>query len=82
MSPTRECDVAVVGGGLAGPAAALAFAQQGCSINTTTIAVAHFQSELAGPGQEAYERALDFFGRAATDPDFVRGFHAQFGGGE
>ena len=51
-------------------------------INTTTIEIAHFHSELAGPGQEAYERALDFYGRAATDPNFVREFHAQFGGGE
>ena len=29
---THECDVAIIGGGLAGGSAALAFAQQGCSV--------------------------------------------------
>jgi 2-polyprenyl-6-methoxyphenol hydroxylase-like FAD-dependent oxidoreductase len=30
--PTHECDVAIIGGGLAGGSAALAFGQQGCSV--------------------------------------------------
>ncbi|HET6951294.1 MAG TPA: NAD(P)/FAD-dependent oxidoreductase [Acidimicrobiales bacterium] len=51
-------------------------------INTATIGIAHAGSQIAGPGQEAYERALGFYGEAATDPDFMRRYHAQFGGRE
>jgi 2-polyprenyl-6-methoxyphenol hydroxylase-like FAD-dependent oxidoreductase len=51
-------------------------------INTATIGIAHAGSQIAGPGREAYERALEFYGRASTDPDFMRQYHAQFGGRE
>lgn len=51
-------------------------------INTATIELAHWHSQQAGPGQDAYERAVDFYGKAATDPDFIRSFQAQFGGRE
>ena len=51
-------------------------------INTTTIGIAHAGSQIAGPGQEPYERALEFYSRAATDPNFLREWHSQFGGRE
>jgi 2-polyprenyl-6-methoxyphenol hydroxylase-like FAD-dependent oxidoreductase len=51
-------------------------------INTATIELAHQQSRFAGPGQEAYELALDFYSKATTDPDFLRKYQAQFGGRE
>jgi 2-polyprenyl-6-methoxyphenol hydroxylase-like FAD-dependent oxidoreductase len=49
-------------------------------INTTTIGIAHAGTEIAGPGQEAYERAVDFYIKATTDPNFLRDYHAKFGG--
>jgi 2-polyprenyl-6-methoxyphenol hydroxylase-like FAD-dependent oxidoreductase len=51
-------------------------------INQGVIDLAHYHSRLAGPGQEAYEQSLEFYGKAATDPNFVREFQAQFGGRE
>jgi 2-polyprenyl-6-methoxyphenol hydroxylase-like FAD-dependent oxidoreductase len=51
-------------------------------INTATIQLAHIQSSIAGPGKEAYDRALEFYGKAATDPNFVRDYQSKFGGRE
>ena len=51
-------------------------------INTTTIGIAHAGAQIAGPGQAAYGRALEFYGKAASDPSFMREYHAKFGGHE
>lgn len=51
-------------------------------INTATIDLADRHSRLAGPGHEAYEKALDFYSKAAVDPNFARQFVSQFGGRE
>jgi len=49
-------------------------------INTATIQVAHAGSLIAGPGQEAYEKAVEFYSKAASDPGWVRQYHGGFGG--
>lgn len=49
-------------------------------INAVAIALSHSHSQMAGPGRDAYELALDFYTKAAGDPDFIRGYLAQFGG--
>ena len=51
-------------------------------INIATIALAHEHSRYAGPGQDAYERAFDFYRKAEEDPNFIREWLAQFGGRE
>ncbi|MGO9103032.1 MAG: FAD-dependent oxidoreductase [Mycobacterium sp.] len=49
-------------------------------INTATIQVAHAGSLIAGPGQEPYEKAVEFYSKAASDPGWVRQYHGGFGG--
>jgi 2-polyprenyl-6-methoxyphenol hydroxylase-like FAD-dependent oxidoreductase len=49
-------------------------------INTATMQVAHMGSQIAGPGQEPYERAVEFYSKAASDPEWVRQYMAGFGG--
>ena len=49
-------------------------------INTATIQLAHAGSLIAGPGQEPYEKAVEFYSRAASDPGWVRQYQANFGG--
>lgn len=49
-------------------------------INTATLAQAHWASQMAGPGQQGYELALDFYAKAAEDPHFLRRFAERFGG--
>ncbi len=49
-------------------------------INTATLAQAHWASQMAGPGQEGYEFALDFYAKAAEDPTFLHKFAQRFGG--
>jgi len=49
-------------------------------INTATLAQAHWASQMAGPGQEGYEFALDFYAKAAEDPTFLDKFAQRFGG--
>lgn len=49
-------------------------------INTSTLQVAHMCSLIAGPGQEEYEQAVEFYSRAATDPNWVWEYMANFGG--
>lgn len=49
-------------------------------INTGTLDIAHWMSQMCGPGQEAYEFARDFYDKAAADPGFLREFTARFGG--
>lgn len=49
-------------------------------INTATIQVAHAGSQIAGPGQQPYEQAVEFYRKAASDPDWMRQYHANFGG--
>jgi 2-polyprenyl-6-methoxyphenol hydroxylase-like FAD-dependent oxidoreductase len=49
-------------------------------INTATIGIAHMGSMIAGPGQEPYEQAVEFYSKAASDPDWVRQYMANFGG--
>jgi 2-polyprenyl-6-methoxyphenol hydroxylase-like FAD-dependent oxidoreductase len=51
-------------------------------INTATLKQADWASQMAGPGQEAYEFALDFYAKAAEDPNFLRRFAERFGGKE
>ena len=46
-------------------------------INTATIQVAHVGSLIAGPGQEPYEQAVEFYRKAASDPGWVRQYHGQ-----
>jgi 2-polyprenyl-6-methoxyphenol hydroxylase-like FAD-dependent oxidoreductase len=49
-------------------------------INTATLAQAHWASQMAGPGQEAYEFALDFYAKAKEDPESLHAFAQRFGG--
>ncbi|MCV7243532.1 FAD-dependent monooxygenase [Mycobacterium mantenii] len=49
-------------------------------INTATMQVAHMGSQIAGPGREPYERAVEFYSKAASDPEWVRQYMAGFGG--
>jgi 2-polyprenyl-6-methoxyphenol hydroxylase-like FAD-dependent oxidoreductase len=49
-------------------------------INTATIQLAHDGSQIAGPGEEPYRRAVEFYGKAASDPGWVRQYQASFGG--
>lgn len=49
-------------------------------INTATIQIAHEGSMIAGPGQEPYERAVEFYGKATSDPNWMREYVASFGG--
>lgn len=49
-------------------------------INTSTQQVAHMTAQIAGPGQQEYERALEFYGKAAADPGWVYEYMAKFGG--
>lgn len=49
-------------------------------INTATIELAHAGSRIAGPGREPYEQAVEFYGKAASDPGWVRRYQADFGG--
>ncbi len=49
-------------------------------INTATIELAHSGSQIAGPGQEPYERAVEFYSKAASDAGWVRQYQANFGG--
>jgi hypothetical protein len=49
-------------------------------INTDTIRIAHANAVIAGPGQEPYEQAVEFYGKAASDPNWVRQWMSDFGG--
>ncbi len=49
-------------------------------INTATLQVAHVCSLIAGPGHEEYEQAVEFYGKAASDPSWVYQYMANFGG--
>lgn len=49
-------------------------------INQGAMTMSHAQAMMAGPGQEAYENAVEFFSKAAADPDFVREWLKKFGG--
>ncbi|UXA05378.1 FAD-dependent monooxygenase [Mycobacterium sp. SMC-2] len=49
-------------------------------INSATIHVAHLGSQIAGPGREPYEQAIEFYSKAASDPEWVRQYMAGFGG--
>jgi len=49
-------------------------------INTATLQVAHVCSLIAGPGQREYEQAVEFYGKAASDPEWVWQYMAEFGG--
>ncbi|KKC06921.1 hypothetical protein ABW17_02200 [Mycobacterium nebraskense] len=49
-------------------------------INTATIELAHAGSLIAGPGREPYEKAVEFYSKAASDPGWVRQYQANFGG--
>ena len=49
-------------------------------INTATLAQAHWASQMAGPGEEGSDFAVDFFTRAAADPEMLHKFAKGFGG--
>lgn len=49
-------------------------------INTTAQQVAHMTALVAGPGREPYEQAVEFYGKAASDPGWVYRYAADFGG--
>ncbi|HET9117108.1 MAG TPA: FAD-dependent monooxygenase, partial [Pseudonocardiaceae bacterium] len=49
-------------------------------INTATIALAHGGSQIAGPGQEQYEQAVEFYSKAASEPGWVQQYQSNFGG--
>ncbi|MBX7430511.1 FAD-dependent monooxygenase [Mycobacterium sp. Y57] len=49
-------------------------------INTGTLEVAHLGAQIAGPGREPYEKAVEFYRQAASDPGWVRRYMANFGG--
>jgi 2-polyprenyl-6-methoxyphenol hydroxylase-like FAD-dependent oxidoreductase len=49
-------------------------------INTATLQMAHMTALIAGPGQEEYERALEFYSKAASDPAWVYEYMVKFGG--
>jgi 2-polyprenyl-6-methoxyphenol hydroxylase-like FAD-dependent oxidoreductase len=49
-------------------------------INTATLAQADWASQMAGPGQEAYDFALEFYAQAKADPTFLKSFAQRFGG--
>lgn len=49
-------------------------------INTATIQLAHAGSQIAGPGREPYEQAVEFYRKAASDPGWVRQYQSNFGG--
>ncbi len=48
-------------------------------INTATIALAHMLSQIAGPGEEAYKQAVEFYGNA-LDPTWMRQAGSNLGG--
>jgi 2-polyprenyl-6-methoxyphenol hydroxylase-like FAD-dependent oxidoreductase len=49
-------------------------------INTATIGIAHMGAQIAGPGQDAYRQAVEFYRNAASNPDWVKQYMADFGG--
>ncbi len=49
-------------------------------INTSTLDIAQWASQMAEPGDEGYQFALDFYRQAEADPDFLKNFGARFGG--
>ncbi len=49
-------------------------------INTATLQVAHMTALISGPGQEKYEQAVEFYSKAASDPNWVFEYMSKFGG--
>lgn len=49
-------------------------------INTATIQLAHDGSQIAGPGEEPYRRAVEFYAQAVAEPGWMREYQANFGG--
>jgi 2-octaprenyl-6-methoxyphenol hydroxylase len=49
-------------------------------INTSTLQVAHWASQMCGPGEEAYRFAVDFYRKAKENPNVLKEYTESFGG--